>query len=491
MLMRRSASRPGLALLVSFLSVALPLRAEAQGNAAGRADRPNIVILFTDDQGYGDVGVYGHPTIRTPSLDRMAAEGLKFTQFYAQPVCTPARAALMTSRLPVRMGLAGGVFHPFSSGGLPDSEITIAEALKGEGYATAMIGKWHLGHQQQFLPTRNGFDSYFGVPYSNDMDRAGEGNIREIYQKFDTPTEFYRVPLMRNEEIVERPANQHTLVRRYTDEAVKYIREHRQQPFLLYLAYNAPHLPVYASAAFEGKSARGRYGDVVEEIDASVGEVLQTLRELGLDRNTLVVFTSDNGPWGGFGLGSGSAGLLRGMKGSIWEGGVRVPAIAWWPGTIAPGRVTPALATLMDLFPTAMEMAGGSMPRDREIDGVSLLPVLRGQREQVREAVYYYATPQLGAVRKGPWKLYVAPPAQPGAAPPAQAAAAAGSPTPGMLYNLDEDPSEQFDAAAAHPDVVADLLREAERHRGMVKPVPSLLNLPRIPTTLEQGAGTR
>jgi arylsulfatase A-like enzyme len=303
---------------------------------------------------------------------------------------------------------------------------------------------------------------------------------------------------------------------------VRYIRDHREQPFFLYLAYNAPHLPVYASEAFQGRSPRGRYGDVVEEIDWSVGQVLQALRELGLDRNTLVVFTSDNGPWASFGLGSGSAGMLRGAKASIWEGGVRVPAIAWWPGTIAPARVTTALAALQDLFPTAMELAGGAMPRDREIDGVSLAPVLRGEREQVRELAYYYVGPHVGAVRKGPWKLYVAPPGEPQPAAPAaaapQAAGAQGgggqggaaqaaaarpgiyleptwqtmtAPRPGTLYNLDEDPSEQFDAATTHPEIVADLLREAERHRATIRRVPSLMSLPRVPTTLEEGRSSR
>ena len=501
------------ALLVACASLVVAgAGAAQQPPARGRASRPNVVMILTDDQGYGDVGVYGHPTIRTRNLDRMAAEGLKFTQFYAQPVCTPSRASLMTGRLPVRLGLAGGVLQPWSSGGLPASEITIAEGLEAQGYATGMIGKWHLGHLPQFLPTRKGFQSYFGIPYSNDMDRETNESIFTVYQKFDTPYQVYRVPLMRDEQVVERPADQHTLVRRYTEEAQKYIRAHRAAPFFLYLAYNAPHLPVYASAAFEGKSARGRYGDVVQEIDWNVGQLLRTLEQLNLDRNTLVLFASDNGPWAGFGLGTGSAGLLRGAKGSIWEGGVRVPAIAWWPGTIAPGRVTDALATLMDVFPTAMELAGGTMPSDREIDGVSLVPLLRGRREQVHDMIYYYQTAQLGAVRKGAWKLYVAPPAgaqtggaQPAAGPPAaaqlpgaQAPAAqlgvhlgptwqtASAPRPGTLYNLDEDPSEQFDVAAEHPDVVADLEREAERHRAGVRPVPSQLAMPRVTPPIDQ-----
>jgi arylsulfatase A len=473
-------------LLLACAALTGPGEGGAQQPARGRANRPNVIVIFTDDQGYGDLGAYGHPTIRTPNLDRMAAEGLKFTQFYASaPVCTPSRAGLMTGRLPVRSGMAGGaggVLHPFSSGGLPQSEITIAEALKAQGYATGMVGKWHLGHLPQYLPTRNGFDSWLGIPYSNDMDRVGGAAeyVADIRNP-DLPIERYQVPLMRDEQIIERPADQNTITRRYTQEAVRFIRTNRGRPFFLYLAHAMPHLPLFASDAFRGKSPRGLYGDVIEELDWSVGQVLQTLRELDLDERTLVIFTSDNGPWTIFGLGGGSAGLLRGGKGSTWEGGVRVPAIAWWPGTIAPRRVTTALASNMDVFPTAMELTGGTMPRDREIDGVSLMPVLRGQREQVREVLYYYQGSQLYAIRKGPWKAHLTVPAGQGAA-----SAGATPPKVPQLYDLDADPSEQFDVAAQHPEVIAELQREAERHRATVKSVPSQLDLPRIPTTLEQ-----
>jgi arylsulfatase A-like enzyme len=395
----------------------------------------------------------------------------------------------MTGRLPVRSGMAGaagGVLHPFSSGGLPQSEITIAEALKERGYATGMVGKWHLGHLPQFLPTRNGFDSWLGIPYSNDMDRVGGGDYTADIRNPELPIERYQVPLMRDERIVERPADQTTITRRYTEEAVQFIRSNRERPFFLYLAHAMPHLPLFASDSFRGKSPRGLYGDVMEELDWSVGQVLQALRELDLDERTLVVFTSDNGPWTIFGLGGGSAGLLRGGKGSTWEGGVRVPGIAWWPGTIAPGRVTTALASNLDLFPTAMEISGGAIPRDREIDGVSLMPVLRGQREQVRELLPYYQGSQLVAIRKGPWKVHFTVPAAQGAAP-----AGATPPKVPQLYNLDQDPSEQLDEAARHPEIVADLQREAERHRATVKPGPSQLELPRVPTTLEQGRSQR
>lgn len=478
-------------LLLACAGWAVAYPGSAQEGGAGRPDRPNVVVIFTDDQGYGDVGAYGHPTIRTPNLDRMVAEGLKFTQFYASaPVCTPSRAGLLTGRYAVRSGMTdstGGVLHPTSPGGLPQSEVTLAEALRGRGYATAAIGKWHLGHLPQHLPQHHGFDSYFGIPYSNDMDLATGRPWQVEIRNPALPFEAYQVPLMRNDKIVERPADQRTLTRRYTEEAVRFIREHRQRPFFLYLAHSMPHLPLFASEAFRGRSPRGLYGDVIEETDWSVGQVLQTLRDLDLDERTLVIFTSDNGPWVVFGLGGGSAGPLRDGKGTTWEGGVRVPGIAWWPGTIAPLRTTTALATNLDIFPTAVELAGGTMPRDREIDGTSLVPLLRGEREQVREVVHYYQGSNLFAIRKGPWKAHFAIRGQ----QPAAAGAGAARLTVLQLYNLEHDPAEAFEVAAQHPEVVADLQREAERHRATVKPVRSQLTLPRIPSTLQQSSPGR
>ena len=493
----RPATISTVAALALACACAGPARNSGGGAARGApqgaaADRPNIVVVLTDDQGYGDLGVYGHPTIRTPHIDRMAAEGLKFTQFYsAASLCTPSRAAFLTGRLAVRSGMAGdrnGVLFPDSPGGLPQSEVTIAEALRERGYATAAIGKWHLGVMPQHLPDAHGFDRYLGIPYSNDMDAPAGTNHRAAIVDENAKLETFNVPLLRDHQIVERPADQHTLTRRYTEEAVRFIRDNRERPFFLYLAHNQPHLPNFASPAFRGKSPRGLYGDAVEEVDWSVGQLLDALRELALDRRTLVIFTSDNGPWLGYGLGSGSAGLLRGGKGSTWEGGVREPAIAWWPGTIAPGRVSTALASTMDIFPTAVELAGGQMPGDRAIDGVSLTPVLRGQREQVRDVMFYYQGTRLLAVRKGQWKAYVA---QPSSTAPAQPQAGAGRPTPGALYDLHQDPSEQFDVAAAHPDVVAALEGEAERHRASVERVPSQHDLPRTgKSNIPGGANT-
>ncbi len=313
---------------------------------AGDARAPNLVILIADDLGYGDLGCYGHPTIRTPHLDRMAAEGLKLTQYYAAPVCTPSRAALLTGRMPVRSGL-NVVLYPTSKGGIPDGEITLADALKARGYATSCIGKWHLGHLPAYLPTRHGFDHYFGIPYSNDMNATKAGHPP--------------IPLLRDETIIEQPAVQETLTLRYTREALSFIRSHcataRAQPFFLYLAYTSPHIPLHAGKAFRGRSPRGLFGDVVEEIDWSAGQILAALRDEGIAESTLVVFTSDNGPWLSQKLHGGSAGLLREGKASTWEGGVRVPCLAWWPGTIAPRRTSLGLASELDLFTTCLDLA--------------------------------------------------------------------------------------------------------------------------------------
>lgn len=415
--------------------------------AALAADRPpNFVIIFADDLGYGDLGCYGHPTIRTPNLDRMAAEGMRFTQFYsAGEVCTPSRAALMTGRLPIRSGLCSDdprVLFPSSAGGIPDSEVTLAEALRARGYATMCVGKWHLGHLPQYLPTKHGFDGYFGIPYSNDMK----------------PT-----PLMRNEQSIEEPAVQETLTPRYTEEAVRFIKENRDKPFFLYFPHTFPHVPLYASARYKGTSPRGLYGDVVEELDWSVGQVLQTLRDLGLAENTLVFFSSDNGPWLAQRQNGGSAGLLRDGKGSTWEGGMREPGIAWWPGRIKPGRVTAALAGTMDLFPTFIKLAGGEVPKDRAIDGVDMGPILFETGPSNRKIHFYYRGQRLMAVRKGPWKAHLI--TQDGYGRNIE------THDPPLLFQVEQDPSERFDVAKEHPDVVADLLAEIERHKATIQPV--------------------
>lgn len=453
--------------------------AVSAGTPMAQSRPPNFIIIFTDDLGYGDVGSFGHPTIRTPHLDRMAAEGQRWTSFYsADSVCTPSRAGLLTARLPVRSGMASDsptarrVLFPDSAGGLPASEITIAEALKPRGYATAAIGKWHLGHLPQYLPMRHGFDSYFGIPYSNDMDWTGPNVPAERRSMTLDPTiEYWNVPLMRDDAIIERPAQQSTLTRRYTDEAIAFVRRNRDRPFFLYLAHSMPHMPLFPSGEFAGKSPRGRYGDVVEEIDWNVGRLLDTLRQMQLERQTLVVFTSDNGPWGVYDQQGGSAGMLRGAKGGTFEGGMRVPAIFWWPGTIRGGVVTDMGSTL-DLLPTFATLAGAESPRDRALDGYALTAALRGTGRSPRETMIYYRGATVFAVRHKSFKAHFLTRSEYGTD-------AVVTHQPPLLYNLDHDPSEKFDVAKEHPAVVAEIEQIAVAHKKGVTPVPSQLE-PRI-----------
>lgn len=434
----------------------------------------NFVVIFCDDLGYGDLGSFGNPTIRTPHLDRMAAEGQRWTSFYvADSVCTPSRSALLTGRLPIRTGMFSDtrrVLFPDSAGGLPASEITIAEALKTRGYATAAIGKWHLGFQPEFLPMRQGFDSYYGIPYSNDMDATYKAPTREDYFRYlkNPKREYWNVPLMRNEEILERPADQTTLTKRYTDEAIQFISTNKNKPFFLYLAHSMPHMPLFRSKEFEGKSARGLYGDVIEELDANVGRLLDTLRQMKLDKNTLVVFTSDNGPWGLFDEQGGSAGLLRGVKGGTYEGGMREPTIIWQPGTIKPGVVTDIGSTL-DLLPTFCNLAGVKAPADRVLDGFDLSAVLHGKGRSLRDTMFYWRGSKLMAVRHGSFKAHFITQSEYGGE------AAKTHETP-ELYNLDHDPSEKYNVAARHPEVIAEMRRIAEAHKKAIPPVENQLD---------------
>lgn len=431
------------------------------------AEQPNIVIIFTDDLGYGDLGCYGHPSIKTPNIDKMAAEGMKFTTFYsAAEVCTPSRAALLTGRLPPRSGMCSDtrrVLFPDSAGGLPASEVTLAEALKAKGYITACIGKWHLGHLPEYLPMKHGFDSFYGLPYVNDMDRVPDKGPKGRPAFFDPKIEYWNVPLMRGEKIIERPADQHTLTKRYTQEAVKLIKEKKDTPFFLYFAHTMPHVPLFASKDFAGKSARGIYGDVVEEIDWSVGEVLKTIREENLDKKTLVFFTDDNGPWLLFNEHGGSAGLLRDGKGSTWEGGMRVPGIAWWPGTVPAGVTTQEMASTMDLYVTALKLAGADVPADRPIDGFDITPLLTGKGKSPRDTMFFYRGTRLFAVRHGPWKAHFI----------TQVAYGKGAPTPHdppLLYHLGRDPGEKFDVAKDNMEVVKQLKEIATKHSKDMKP---------------------
>jgi len=435
---------------------------------AVRAEKlPNMVIIFADDLGYGDLGCYGHPTIRTPNLDRMAAEGMRFTDFYvAATVCTPSRAALITGRLPIRSGMSGDLKHRVqtrnSAGGLPPEEITIARALKSKGYATHAIGKWHLGHYPQNLPTSHGFDGFFGLRWSNDMEPAG-GSAKGPSGSLDPKAEWWNCTLMRNDQPLEQPTDLSTLTRRYTEEAVRFIQQNRKQPFFLYFAHTYPHVPLFASEQFAKTSPRGLYGDVVEELDWSVGQVLDTLRRQGLDKNTLVFFTSDNGPWLIKDLAGGCAGLLQGGKGSTWEGGMREPGIAWWPGKIKAGAVNRELACSMDLFTTALSLAKVPIPSDRIIDGVDMTPMLLGKGPSQRNMIIYYNGDEVYAIRKGPYKAHFTTFAGYGKESPEKH----DSP---LLFHLPNDPGERFNIAAEHPEVIADIRQELEKHRAALVP---------------------
>ena len=405
------------------------LQAWALAKAAG--ERPNFVVIFTDDQGYQDIGCFGAPKIKTPNLDRMAAEGMKFTDFYvAAPICSPSRAALLTGCYPIRTGVTRVLF-PRDSTGLKPGMKTIADVLKTRGYATACIGKWHLGHKPPHLPTFHGFDSYYGIPYSNDM----------------RPT-----PLMRNTETVEEPANQATLTQRYTQEAVAFLKANRDKPFLLYVPHTMPHVPLAASEAFKGKSAGGLYGDVIEEIDWSTGEILKTLKDLGLDSKTLVIYTSDNGPWLSKKDKGGCSLPLRDGKFSTYEGGFREPCIMRWPGTIPTAAVCAETALTMDLLPTLARLAGADLPAGYKLNGkdISALMTIPGAKTP-HEAFFYYRGWALEAVRSGKWKAIL------------YAKGADGQPAkPHDLYDLKADIGEKRNVAAANPDVVTRLAALAE-----------------------------
>lgn len=433
------------------LQALLPLALLIQGLACPvQAEPPNFVLIFCDDLGYGDLGCYGSTKNRTPHIDQLAGSGMKFTDFYSSsPVCTPSRSSLMTGCYPRRVGMhedytGHWVLIPRSRRGLNPAEQTIAELLKAKGYATACIGKWHLGDQPEHLPTRHGFDQYFGIPYSNDMQAKRRG---------DPP-----LPLVRDEKVIEAPVDQSTLTRRYTEQAIAFIEANREQPFFLYLPHTFPHLPLFASNNFHGKSKNGRYGDAVEEIDWSTGQILTCLDRLKLAENTVVIFTSDNGSNGRNG---GSNRPLAGRKGSTMEGGMRVPMIVRWPGKIGAGTSCKELATTMDMLPTLCTLAGAKMPKAK-IDGHDIRALLFAEDDAKTpyEAFYYYRRRQLQAVRSGNWKYHLPLDAtHPNWANP--------KPTRkgrrGKLVNLSSDLKEKTDVSDQHPEVVKRMLSLANR----------------------------
>ena len=430
--------------IAAVLLAAVPFLSSAQSAAQTKPapDRPpNIVIIFADDLGYGDLGVYGHPLIRTPRLDTLAAEGLKLTSFYASaPVCSASRYSLLTGRYAIRAGINGALM-PESTNGLGADETTIADILKRAGYRTGMVGKWHLGNRPGFFPTEHGFDSYYGLLYSNDMVRP--------WVQTDVPLRLFR-----GTQELPGDVDMASLTERYTEEAVAFIREHRSRPFFLYLAHSMPHVPLGVSPRFAGRSANGRYGDVVEMLDWSTGQVLDALRDAGIERNTLVIFTSDNGPWMDMPprmlveprivrTDAGSAGPLRGSKGTTWEGGTRVPFLARWPGRIRAGAVSSDVATTMDILPTIAGIAGVQLPAERAVDGQDIRAFLEGRAPSPVEWYFYNYNGRVEGVRDRRWKLHLTFPEK--------------SEPVAALFDLLADPSERWDVAAEHPDVVSRL----------------------------------
>ena len=482
-------------LLLSWV-VANSVYGDTQGADDRHPARPNIVLLYTDDMGWGDMAAYGNAYIRTPSLDRLAAEGQRWTDFYVpSPVCSPSRGALLTGKQPVRTGLYGTKYPVMFPGddyhGMPASELTLAEGLKSVGYATGIFGKWHLGDAPAFMPTRHGFDYWYGVPYSNDMRFNGRAPLEELYRMqlqgryaelqavyqslldgFKDPDyRDYDVPLWRSQcdagdcedVIVEQPVVQPTFTRRLTEEAIGFIERHREQPFFVYLPYSMPHLPVFASDSFVGSSLAGPYGDTIEEIDWSVGQIRAALERMGLEGNTLVIFSSDNGPWQSASTRfAGSAGPLRGSKQEVYEGGVRVPGVFWWPGQIKP-QVTADIGSVMDLFTTIMNLAGAELPSD--IDGIDLSPVLLHGEPGERFELAFYRKGELRAYRYGHYKLHLFGQAQGGEA----------LATP-ELYDLRQDISERENLAAEHPEIVREIQESIARHRSNTPVKPPIFD---------------
>jgi arylsulfatase A-like enzyme len=454
--------RSKIVLLLGLL-IASPLRMTGDSLSLQATRRlPNIVIIFADDLGYADIGSFSEEKSKlgyqTPNLDRMSAEGVRLTSFYAaQAVCSASRAALLTGCYPNRIGIQGALDHR-ADFGINANETTIAELAKTKGYATAIFGKWHLGHHPQFLPTRHGFDEYLGLPYSNDM-----------WPNHPTNPNYPPLPLIENEKVLELMPDQTRLTTLYTERAVKFIEQNRDRPFFLYMPHTMPHVPLHVSDKFKGKSDRGLYGDVIEEIDWSVGEVLGAIKRFNLDSRTLVIFTSDNGPWLSYGNHAGSAGKLREGKGTAFDGGVREPFIARWPGRIPAGIVSHTPAMTIDLLPTVAALIGADVPNDRVIDGRDISRVLTGVKGAAspHESLYFYWGRELHAVRVGKWKLHLPHPYR-------HLEEAGKDGKPGRetqqkidlaLFDLANDPGEANNVAGRHPEVIKELMKFVEQAR--------------------------
>lgn len=445
-------------ILTTYACLLLPTAVVEQAACGEKSSPPNVVLIFTDDQGYGDIGCYGAEGFETPNLDRMAAEGMRFTDFYTGcPVCSGSRTALLTGCHYQRLSVPAVLF-PRNRNGLNPKEVTIAEVLKPLGYATACVGKWHLGHLPPFLPTKQGFDYYYGIPYSNDMtidpqnaefadDVAFRQGMTAEKARNEKPKRNW-VPLMRGEKVIEYPADQATLTKRYTQEAVRFIRENKDGPFFLYLPHTMPHLPLYVSDDFKGRT-KTLFGDIMEEIDWSVGELLGAIKDTGIDDNTLVIFTTDNGTR------MGSSGPLRARKASLYEGGYRVPCIVRWPGRVPENSVCREIAATIDMLPTIAALTGGKVPDHRTIDGHDIRPLLFGEEGAKSPHDCYILAHGKGAVRCGDWKFYPWPDG--GKGPKVQ------------LYDLAKDLGETNNVAEDHPDVVERLAEAYEKHIADIK----------------------
>lgn len=415
-------------------------------------EKPNVILINTDDQGYGDLSVNGSPTIKTPNIDKLAKEGMRLTSFYAAgPVCIPSRRGLMTGRYSTRIVMEG---NETEKGDMSAKEITLAELFKANGYATAILGKWHLGMAKGSHPLDQGFDYFYGTPSSN--DHFSQNGFKYTYDWFKkAKSKHFNVPLYQQHDTVEIPAQQQLYTQRYTQEAIRWIQEHKTKPFFLYLAHNMPHVPVFASPEFTGKSYGGKYGDVIEELDWSVGQIRKTLHENDLDKSTLIIYTSDNGPWEIYHELGGSPGPFRNGKGTGWEGAFRVPAIFWWPEKISPSIMMEP-ASQLDLFATFSALLNDSLSTDRNYDSMNLLPTLLNEKSSPRKLFAYYIfiegvkTNELWAVRKGNYKLHVKTVDEHRGIPVIH--------DPPLLFDLTNDPGETNNIAGDHPEKVSELL---------------------------------